>query len=122
MAVPPAGGMDVVGLDDEGGSEVLDGVTLAQLAAGDRMSVQHFDIEPGALVDDHSHEHEQAGFLFGGSILFTVDGEEYQVDAGDAYVIPGEAVHSAESNGEESAVGVEIFSPPRLDPPWADDE
>ena len=122
MTVPHAGGMDVAGLDDEGSSEVLDGVRLAQLAAGDRMSVQHFDIEPGAGVDDHSHEHEQAGFLFEGAILFVVDGEEYQVEAGDSYVIPGEAVHSATSNGDEPAVGVELFSPPRPDPPWAADE
>jgi len=113
--------MDVVGLDEEGSAEVLDGVNLAQLAAGDRMSVQHFRIEPGALVDDHSHEHEQAGYLFDGEILFTVDGEEYHVEAGDAYVIPGEAVHSAEVSGDEPAVGVELFSPPRPNPPWAGD-
>ena len=113
--------MDVVGLDDEGSTEVLDGVKLAQLAAGERMSVQHFDIAPGSGVDDHSHEHEQAGFLFSGSILFVVDGEEYHVEAGDAYVIPGNAVHSAESTGDESAVGVELFSPPRPNPPWSAD-
>jgi quercetin dioxygenase-like cupin family protein len=114
--------MNVEGLDDEGSTEVLDGVKLAQLAAGERMSVQHFVIEPGALVDDHSHEHEQAGYLFEGSVLFTVDGEEYRIEAGDSYVIPGDAVHSAEVRGEEAAVGVELFSPPRPNPPWADED
>jgi len=114
--------MDVKGLDDVDGTEVMDGVNLAQLAAGDRMSVQHFRIEPGGLVDDHSHEHEQTGFLFGGSIVFTVDGEEYHIEAGDAYAIPGGAVHAAEVRGDETAVGVELFSPPRPNPPWADDD
>lgn len=113
--------MNVVALDDEDSTEVLDGVKLAQLAAGERMSVQHFDLAPGSGVDDHSHEHEQAGFLFSGSILFTVDDEEYHVAAGDSYVIPGDAVHSAESTGDEPAVGVELFSPPRPNPPWSAD-
>jgi quercetin dioxygenase-like cupin family protein len=114
--------MNVESLDEHDTPEVLDGVFLTQLAAGERMSVQHFRIEPGSVVGDHSHEHEQAGYLFGGSILFTVDGEEYQVEAGDSYVIPGHAVHSAEVTGDEAAVGVELFSPPRTNPPWAEDE
>jgi quercetin dioxygenase-like cupin family protein len=114
--------MDVKGLDEIGSTEVLDGVNLAQLAAGDRMSVQHFEIEPGALVDEHSHEHEQAGFVFSGSALFVVDGEEYTIEAGDSYVIPGGAVHSVEVTGDEPIVGVELFSPPRPNPPWADDD
>ena len=111
--------MDVVSRNDSDSSEVLDGVELAQLAAGERMSVQYFDIEPGAVVGDHSHEHEQAGYLIGGCIVFTVEGEEYSVEAGDSYVIPAEAVHAAENPGDEPAVGVELFSPPRPNPPWA---
>jgi quercetin dioxygenase-like cupin family protein len=115
--------MDVVNVDERDSPEVREGVFLAQLASGEKMSVQHFRIEPGSGVGDHSHEHEQAGYLVSGEILFTVDGEEYVVEAGDSYVIPGEAVHSAHSQGEEAAVGVELFSPPRPNPPWsADDE
>lgn len=113
--------MEVVSLDGENRPEVLDGVFLAQLAAGDRMSVQHFRLEPGVVVADHSHENEQAGYLFSGSILFTVDGTEYPVEAGDSFVIPGDAVHSAEAVGDEPAVGVELFSPPRPSPPWSGD-
>lgn len=113
--------MDVAGTDDSDSAEVIDGVELAQLAAGERMSVQHFDIGPGAVVDDHSHEHEQAGYLFSGELLFVVEGEEYPVGEGDSYVIPARAVHSAENCGDDPAVGIEIFSPPRSTPPWADD-
>ena len=112
--------MEVVSLADADSPEVLDGVVLSQLAAGERMSVQHFRIEPGAVVDAHSHEHEQVGFLTEGAIDFVVDGQEYPVRAGDSYAIPGEAVHSATVPGEAAAVGVELFSPPRPDPPWAD--
>lgn len=111
--------MDHVSLLDHEPSEVLDGVFLAQLAAGEQMSVQHFRIEPGAVVDDHSHEHEQGGYLFEGSLAFTVDSENYLVEAGDSYVIPPDAVHAVENRGDEPAIGVELFSPPRPDPPWS---
>ena len=113
--------MDVVRRDDEHPSEVLEGVELAQLAGGERMSVQYFDIEPDAVVGDHSHEHEQAGYLIGGTLVFTVEGEEHSVEADDSYVIPVEAVHAAENPGDEPTVGIELFSPPRPNPPWTED-
>jgi quercetin dioxygenase-like cupin family protein len=112
--------MEVVSLSEADSPEVLDGVTLSQLAAGERMSVQHFRIEPHAVVDDHSHEHEQVGFLMEGAIDFVVDGEEHPVRPGDSFAIPSEAVHSATVPGDTAAVGVELFSPPRPDPPWAE--
>lgn len=111
--------MDLVSLSESDEPEVLDGVFLAQLAAGERTSVQHFRLEPGADVDEHSHEHEQAGYLFEGDLRFVVDGTEYRVTAGDAYVIPGHTPHAVTNDGDEPGVGVEIFSPPRSDPPWA---
>ena len=82
--------------------------------------VQHFDIDPGVYVDDHQHENEQAGHLFSGELVWVVEGEEYVTEAGDSYIIPGNAVHSAENKGDEPAVGIEVFSPPRPDPPWAE--
>jgi quercetin dioxygenase-like cupin family protein len=112
--------MEVVSLSEADSPEVLDGVVLSQLAAGERMSVQHFRIEPDAVVDDHSHEHEQTGFLIEGALDFVVDGEEYPVRAGDSFSIPSNAVHSVTVPGDTTAVGVELFSPPRPDPPWAE--
>jgi quercetin dioxygenase-like cupin family protein len=110
--------MNVQSLRESGREEPIDGVTLAQLAAGERMSVQHFEIKPGARVDDHSHEHEQAGFLIDGSLRLTVGDETYHLTPGDSYVIPGGAVHAAYGEGDEAAIGVELFSPPRLNLPW----
>lgn len=110
--------MDHTSLTDRETSEVIDGVFLTQLATGERMSVQHFRIDPGAVVDAHEHEHEQGGFLFRGSLAFIVDGEEYSVEADDSYMIPPNSVHAVENRGDEPAVGVELFSPARPDPPW----
>ncbi|GAA0227239.1 cupin domain-containing protein [Haladaptatus pallidirubidus] len=99
-------------------TEVTDGVYLAQLAAGEKMSIQHFRIEPGAMVPEHSHEHEQTGFIHSGALTFTVDGEEIVIGDGDSYAIPGDEPHSAKNEGDEPVRGIDIFSPPRLDVPW----
>jgi mannose-6-phosphate isomerase-like protein (cupin superfamily) len=112
--------MDVQSLTDDA-DEVLDGVYLSQLACGDRGSVQHFRIEPGALVDVHSHEHEQIGWVSTGELVFTVGEEEYIVGPDTSYAIPGDTPHAAENRGDVDVVGIEVFSPPRPSPPWAGD-
>jgi mannose-6-phosphate isomerase-like protein (cupin superfamily) len=100
-------------------TEAMSGVHLAQLAAGDRMSVQHFFVEPSDTVPEHSHEHEQVGFILEGSGAFVVDGEEIFVDEGDSYVIPGGEPHELENRAEIPLRGLDVFSPPRTDANWA---
>lgn len=100
-------------------TEAVPGVHLSQLAAGDRMSVQHFFVEPGETVPEHEHEHEQAGYITQGALTFVLtDGEELLVQEGDSYVIPGDEPHAAENRGDVPVEGVDIFSPPRVNPDW----
>lgn len=102
--------------------EVLDGVHLTQLASGERTSIQQFHIEPGATVGEHSHEHEQAGYVAAGTLTLIVDGKERVLNAGESYVLTPHEPHAAANNGTEPVNGVEVFSPPRPAPPWADGE
>jgi quercetin dioxygenase-like cupin family protein len=110
--------MEVVSHEADDDVEAVPGVHLAQLAAGERTSVQHFTIEPGRTVPEHSHDHEQAGFLVEGALTFVVAGETRTVEAGDAYVLPGGEPHAVENRGDVPARGVDVFSPPRTDPDW----
>jgi len=98
--------------------EAIEGVHLAQMSVGDEMSVQHFHIEPGATVPEHDHHHEQAGYIYDGSLTFVVDGEEYVVSRGESYTIPGGEPHAAENRGDNAVKGIDIFSPPRANPDW----
>lgn len=98
--------------------EVVEGVHLTQLVVGERTSVQHFHIEPGATVPTHSHEHEQAGFVSSGTFTFVLDGEEYVIGSGESYVIPGDVSHAAENRTDVPVDGIDVFSPPRIDPDW----
>ena len=110
--------MERVSLTDSESSEAADGVHLALLAGTESMNVQHFEIEPGAVVEEHSHPHEQTGFICEGELTFLVDGEVVVCGPGDSYAIPGEQPHAAENNGDETVRGVDVFSPPRENPSW----
>lgn len=99
----------------------VDGVTLAVGAAGEKTSVQYFTIQPGAEVPEHHHEHEQAGLITAGTLTFVLeDGEEVAVAAGESYVFAGDEVHAATNEGDEVVSGIDVFSPPRTDPDWAE--
>lgn len=98
--------------------EAVEGVHLAQMSVGDEMSVQHFHIRPGAVVPAHEHHHEQAGFVYEGSLTFLVGDEEFVVTAGESYVIPGGEAHGVENRGDGAVRGIDVFSPPRANPDW----
>jgi quercetin dioxygenase-like cupin family protein len=112
--------MQVVPKDAEESTEAVEGVQLSLLAGADEMNVQHFFIEPGAEVPEHSHDNEQTGYITQGTLTFFVDGEELDVSAGDSYAIPGDEPHAAENRGDVPVEGVDIFSPPRENPDWKD--
>lgn len=113
--------MDHVRSDDSDPTEAREGVNLAVLATGDEMSLQHFEVEPGASVPAHAHPHEQAGYLVEGTLTFLLDGdEELTLGPGDSYSIPGEERHGVENRGDKVVRGVDVFSPPRADPDWAE--
>lgn len=114
--------MDVVSMRDGRSAEPIEGVKLTVLAGDERMNAQHFEIQPGAEVPEHSHEHEQVGQIFEGTFTFLVDGEEIVVGPGDSYAIPSNEPHAAINEGDEVVTGVEMFSPPRLHPDWAPEE
>lgn len=111
--------MEHVPTDSRETVEAIDGVQLTQLAVGERMSVQHFRIEPGATVPQHEHHHEQAGFLYGGALTFVLaDGTEHDIVAGDSYELAGGEAHAAENRGDTDTLGIDVFSPPRANPDW----
>ena len=110
--------MERVPLSNTDAVEAVDGVHLAQLAGGEAMSIQHFEIESGARVHEHDHPHEQTGFIYEGELTFLTDGTEVVCGPGDSYAIPGDQPHAAENRGDDVVRGVDVFSPPRENPAW----
>ena len=112
--------MERVGQADRTTVDAVDRVHLTQLSVGDRTSIQGFEIETGATVPEHSHRHEQTGFVYEGELTFLVDGEAIPVRAGESFTIPDGEPHAAENRGEGPVRGVDVFAPPRPDPDWAE--
>jgi quercetin dioxygenase-like cupin family protein len=110
--------MDTTGGDTFEETEVEPGVHLAQLVAGDEMSIQHVRMEPGARVPKHSHHHEQVGYLYEGEITFLLDPGEATVGEGGSYRLESHETHGAENRGDETLLAIDIFSPPRPNPDW----
>jgi quercetin dioxygenase-like cupin family protein len=83
---------------------------------GERVTVALIELDPGALVPEHSHENEQIGFLVQGAMTFTIGGETGEIVPGGSWRILAHVPHSVVA-GPEGAVLVEVFAPPRSD--WA---
>jgi len=111
--VPPTAEMDE--------TEVEPGVFLAQLAAGNEMSIQHLRMAPGARVPEHSHHHEQVGFVYEGEQTFVLeDGDEVTIHPGGSYRLESHEVHAAENQADTTLRAIDVFSPPRPNPDWLD--
>ncbi len=99
--------------DDSGYKEPMEGVKLKTLTHGEKTLLAEFRSKKGAILAEHSHPHEQTGYLVSGRIDFTIDGERHLVEPGDSWCIHGDVPHSAETL--EDAVVIEVFSPVRED-------
>lgn len=111
--------MDHVTPDGRETVEVSEGVFLTQLAAGERMSIQHLRMEPGGEVPVHDHHHEQLGFVYRGVQTFVMaDGSRNPVGPGESYVLGSGEPHGAVNDGDEVLLAIDIFAPPRPDPDW----
>jgi len=81
-----------------------------------RMTVAHFNLQRGAVVPRHSHDHEQLSYVVSGALKFNVAGEDVTVRAGELIQIPSWAEHGVDAL-EDSYV-VDTFAPVRQD--WLD--
>lgn len=75
-------------------------------------SLVHFD--PHAVVEEHSHPHEQMGIMVKGRAIFTVGGESRTLGPGDLYRIPSNVRHKVVAL-EEPVTAFDVFSPTRDD-------
>ncbi|MEX0585765.1 MAG: cupin domain-containing protein [Pirellulales bacterium] len=80
----------------------------------ERMMLSLVTFEPHAVVEPHSHEHEQIGVLLEGELEFTIGGQTRRLVPGQMWRIPGGVVHSAVA-GDQRVRAVDVFAPIRED-------
>ena len=61
----------------------------------DGVMVTFFDLEPGAIIPDHHHPHQQIPYVISGRLEFDLDGEKRVLQGGDGVLIPPDVPHSA---------------------------
>jgi quercetin dioxygenase-like cupin family protein len=93
--------------------EVMPGIKIKTLNHGNSSLMAEFLLTKGALLSEHSHVHEQTGYLVKGRIRLIIDGTGRVMEPGDSWSIPSNVVHKAEI--EEDAVAIEVFVPARED-------
>jgi quercetin dioxygenase-like cupin family protein len=81
-------------LDELPGTEMLPGVIRRAVYLNDLM-ITFFDFEPGAVIPEHHHPHQQITWVISGALEFELRGEKRVLGSGDGVLIEPDAPHSA---------------------------
>jgi quercetin dioxygenase-like cupin family protein len=93
--------------------EIFPGVNIFT-CAGEQMMLSLVEFAPRAIVEPHSHPHEQMGMLLEGELTFTIGGQTRTLRPGEMWRIPGGVVHSAVA-GDAPVKALDVFHPVRED-------
>lgn len=83
------------------------------LAHSPDLMVVRFAFRTGDTGALHSHPHVQSTYVQSGRYRFTIDGRDFDIGPGDAFVIPSGAVHGCECL--EAGELIDSFTPRRDD-------
>jgi quercetin dioxygenase-like cupin family protein len=93
--------------------QVWEGVR-ARRVEGDRVTLAIVELDPDAIVPEHTHDAEQNGMVITGRMRFRVGDEERDLGPGGTWRILGGVPHGAQA-GPDGAVVIDTFSPIRAD-------
>ena len=89
------------------------GVHLDSLAVGEKSMVTKMNYIVGNYAAEHTHPHEQCGYVISGKYLMRIGETEYILEPGDSYAVPGNAPHSFKVL--EAGEVIDVFTPHRKD-------
>ena len=89
------------------------GVRMSAMEA-EKMTLSVVEMEPNSVIEEHSHPHEQIGYMAEGRAEFIIDGESVQVSAGQMWRLPGGVPHKV-ITGERPMLAIDVFYPVRED-------
>jgi quercetin dioxygenase-like cupin family protein len=98
-----------------GGSRhvIFPGVEI-RATSGDGLMISVVNLEPGSVVEEHAHPHEQMGLMVSGRAVFTIGGVTRLIGPGDVWRIPGGVPHKVVAL-DGPAVALDVFHPVRDD-------
>jgi quercetin dioxygenase-like cupin family protein len=81
---------------------------------GKNLMLSYVEFDAGAVVEAHSHPHEQGGMVVSGRMELTIGGETRTLGPGAMYLIPPNMPHRAAAV-DGPVVALDVFSPVRED-------
>jgi quercetin dioxygenase-like cupin family protein len=106
--------MKVLSIDEIEGEHIAPGAFRKVLVYSDDVMMVYNMAPPGAKLS-HSHPHEQMGYVIKGKVKLVSGGKEVILNVGASYVLESNEHHEFEVIGEEPAIVLDIFHPPRED-------
>jgi quercetin dioxygenase-like cupin family protein len=94
--------------------EIFPGVRI-RTPYGKHLMLSLVEIDEGAVVETHSHPHEQGGIVISGKLVLTIGGETRTLSPGEMYLIPPNVPHRATAAPGGPAVAMDVFAPVRED-------
>ena len=89
------------------------GVTRRILSHDPQLMSVEVAFEKGAEGAVHTHPHTQCSYVLSGKFLYTVEGEDVELNPGDSIVVPSNLPHGTVCL--EKGVLLDIFTPMRKD-------
>ncbi len=104
--------MPFIEINDIAEREVLPGCK-ARIVHADNMTLVYWSFDPGTVIPEHSHPHEQVANLLDGEFELTVGGETRGLRVGSVATIPSDTPHSGKAI--TAARILDVFHPIRED-------
>jgi quercetin dioxygenase-like cupin family protein len=115
--------MDVISFDDAETYEPEDGWQRVSLAGSDAFTFEWFTKPPGHASPMHDHENEQVCLVLQGQLtLHSESGESVTLEQYDSAWLDAWETHSVENQGDQTAIGLDVFAPGRSFDFWTDRE
>lgn len=80
-------------IDELSSREVFPGAVMRSVA-GEGSMATFFSFEPGSVVPEHRHSHQQISIVIKGSVVFRLGEEKRALEAGVGVVIPANTPHA----------------------------
>jgi quercetin dioxygenase-like cupin family protein len=96
---------------NSGYRDALDGVSYKTLVYGKLTSLSEFRLKKDSIIPNHSHPHEQTGYMISGKMTMSIEGKKFDVTPGDSWNIPDKVEHGVEVH--EDSIVIEVFAPVR---------
>lgn len=112
--------MEISSFDEAMSYEPAEGWKRVALSDHEAFNCEWFEKPPGHSSPMQEHEHEQVSIVIHGELTMYTGEDEYVLGPYDSVLLEPHDPHSFENTGETTAMGIDIFTPPRSKDYWMD--